>query len=148
MESEERGNGWSEGVPEGGAGVGFGSATATSPEKAITLHGGSLIESNDKTALRGRLDRCNAVFGQYFDVGFAGGLAQTVEDGLGSVGDGKHSPIRFGFKSDTAGVKPFYRLGGAEACEGTNQGATASGVAGGEFAGVETGVSDIAATSS
>jgi hypothetical protein len=57
MESEERGNRWSEGVPEGGAGVGFGSATATSPEKAITLHGGSLIESNDETALRGRLDR-------------------------------------------------------------------------------------------
>jgi len=57
MESEERGNGWSEGVTEGDARVGVGAASATSPEKAITLHGGSLIESNDETALRGRLDR-------------------------------------------------------------------------------------------
>lgn len=79
--------------------------------------------------------------------GFLGRLGQAIDDGLGGVGQGKHATIRFRLKFDPTGLEPIDGLGGAKAGEGADEGATAAGVAGGEFAGVETGVSDIAATS-
>jgi hypothetical protein len=47
----------------------------------------------NETTLAGGVDRLNAVFGQNFDFRPASRFGQTIDDGLGGVGDRKHATI-------------------------------------------------------
>jgi hypothetical protein len=51
---------------------------------------------NEAAFCRG-LNRLDAALGKNFDIRPAGRVGQTVDDGLGGVGDWKHPSIGFGF---------------------------------------------------
>jgi hypothetical protein len=65
---------------------------------------------------------------------------------LRGIRDGKHAPISLGFQSNATALKPCDSVRRTEAIEGTDERPTTSWVAAGKLAGIEAGVSDIAAS--
>ncbi len=110
----------------------------------LAADAGSSGDTQIKSSRRGFLRGRNRAIRPQCHSAAARGIHQGIHDGLGGIGGREHPAVRLGFQLHAARFKPGHRVASRELRQRPQQRPAAARIARGKFAGLETGMGDIA----